>query len=112
MPRQDHAVYDDEHLNNIVLAHAGTYRTVRFSNCSMGPRVREDDVIWGFKVGNSAAFVQSKGRQKRCNTHTRKDDVGNVTGQIPSIRRIANTIGNPAAITLRAAAPWSYGTLK
>jgi hypothetical protein len=31
---------------------------------------------------------------------------------IPSTSRIANTIGSPAPITRRAAAPWSYGTLK
>ena len=32
--------------------------------------------------------------------------------QMPSISRIANTIGRPEAITRRAAAPWSYGTRK
>ncbi len=34
---------------NIVLAHAGTYRTVQLSYRSMGPRVREDDVGLGFR---------------------------------------------------------------
>ncbi len=35
---------DDDGYTHIVLAHAGTHGTVQLSNCSMGPRVREDDV--------------------------------------------------------------------
>jgi hypothetical protein len=32
------------HHPTVVLANAGTHRTLALSNCSMGPRVREDDV--------------------------------------------------------------------